>query len=206
MKCIGVFLLFTIAVNIEGFRLGFNKNPLLNKGPRIVGGDTSYIIDHPHQVSLQRGSHFCGGSIISSKWVITAAHCTDGEIASRLNIRMGSSFKDNGGKLVGVKRIIRHAKYDPFTIDYDFSLLELNEELEFDATIQPIRLPNEGQKVETGTQCNITGWGNTMSSSESTLQLRAALVPIVDQEKCDDAYQIFYGITPRMVCAGYEKG
>lgn len=45
---------------------------------RIVGGEETNIKLYPHQVSLQYfGSHICGGSIISTKYVVTAAHCTD---------------------------------------------------------------------------------------------------------------------------------
>lgn len=44
---------------------------------RIVGGYEVDIADFPYQVSLQRGGHFCGGSIIGEKWIITAAHCTE---------------------------------------------------------------------------------------------------------------------------------
>ena len=49
---------------------------------KIIGGNDVSIEDYPWQVSLQKSnyfglSHFCGGSIIHPKWVITAAHCLE---------------------------------------------------------------------------------------------------------------------------------
>jgi trypsin len=174
---------------------------------RVVGGVETTIEHAPHQVSLHFfGSHTCGGSLISNKWVLTAAHCTDGRQADYFRVRVGSSKHAEGGKLVDVKRVVRHEKYDPQTIDFDFTLLELAEELEFDDLKQKVALPEQDEPVKDGTLCEVTGWGDTQNPQESGDVLRVAEVPAVNQKDCFKAYSMYGGVTDRMLCAGYEKG
>uniref|UniRef100_T1H4I5 Peptidase S1 domain-containing protein n=1 Tax=Megaselia scalaris TaxID=36166 RepID=T1H4I5_MEGSC len=95
-----LILLSFIAAITQGFVLDIEKPRLDGK---IVGGYKINIEDAPHQVSLQQGyGHICGGSIISSKWILTAAHCTNGGTASRFKVRVGSSESAKGGELIQV--------------------------------------------------------------------------------------------------------
>lgn len=177
---------------------------------RIVGGYAINITQAPWQVSLQRyGSHFCGGSIISEKWIVTAAHCTNirSNDENSISVRAGSSQESKGGNLHSVKRIVQNSRFQGSNNDYDFSLLELVEPLKFDETKQPIKLHDFDEIFADDSTCLVSGWGSTQNSSESRLQLRAAEVPIVNFQRCAKAYEPFigHGITPRMICAGFEK-
>jgi len=174
---------------------------------RIVGGSRIDIRAVPWQVSLQRGgSHFCGGSIIGRRHILTAAHCTDGQRAQYIKVRMGSSYHSSNGTVVAVNKIIQHPNFNMQRIDYDYSILELNETIEYDETKRKISLPNQGEEIDDDTECFVTGWGNTQSSVESREFLRGAEVPIVNQNDCADAYKQFGGVTDRMVCAGLKQG
>lgn len=52
--------------------------PEVPEGSRIVGGSVASRNQFPYQVALIiNNSGFCGGSIISNAWVLTAAHCVD---------------------------------------------------------------------------------------------------------------------------------
>ena len=70
------------------------STPLSRGGGKIVGGEDAYYGEFPHQIMLLRGgpdgSLMCGGSLISDTWVVTAAHCCDGQSASRLGVAVGS--------------------------------------------------------------------------------------------------------------------
>ena len=174
---------------------------------RIVGGVEINIEDAPYQISLQKyGSHICGGSIISEGFVLTAAHCTDGAVASSMSVRIGSSKYASGGVTIKVEKIIQHELYNKRNVDYDFSLLKLASEIEFDETKQPVELPELNEPVADGTSCFVSGWGNTQNAAESRAHLRAAFVPSVNQVDCNKAYVAFGGVTDRMICAGYPEG
>ncbi|KFB42844.1 trypsin [Anopheles sinensis] len=176
-------------------------------GQRVVGGFEIDVSEAPYQVSLQYYKrHNCGGSVLNSKWVLTAAHCTFGAPVSALSVRYGSSKHAAGGTVVAVKRVVMHPGYNSATIDYDFSLLELESEVTFSDSVQPVALPKQDEEVEDGTLTTVSGWGNTQSASESNEVLRAANVPTVNQKECDEAYESFGGVTDRMLCAGYKQG
>uniref|UniRef100_A0A8D8AT59 trypsin n=1 Tax=Culex pipiens TaxID=7175 RepID=A0A8D8AT59_CULPI len=181
-------------------------NALSPDSQRIVGGFEIDILDAPFQVSLQWGGHFCGGSIISKRWVLTAAHCADKHDAPWLQVRIGSARHASGGQLVEVKRVIQHPKYNDNTIDYDFTLLELAKSVQLSEEFYAVGLPEQDEPVEDGQLLQVSGWGDTQNVQESGEILRATNVPAVNQEECSTAYQGSYKITERMICAGYQAG
>lgn len=121
-------------------------------------------------------------------------------------VRVGSSFRAKDGELVQVQEVTVHPKYNGFTIDYDFALLKLRKSLEFTQNVKPVKLTEQDKSPSAGTLCTVSGWGNTQNPNESSEQLRAVSVPVVDQDVCDKAYQEFSGVTPRMLCAGLDQG
>lgn len=107
---------------------------------------------------------------------------------------------------MSVIKIIIHEDYDDFTIDYDFALLRLATAIKFDATKQPIALPEQDEKPNTGQLALVSGWGTTQNEYQSSSYLRAAEVPIRDSVQCNKSYAIIGGITDRMLCAGLKEG
>lgn len=120
---------------------------------------------------------------------------------------VGSSFYDRDFKKINVERIINHENYNTRTQDYDVALLELSENLEFSDSIKPIALPNDNEMTNVGTMCLVSGWGDKKRFMVlRKTELRAVEVPIINQNKCNNNYRMYGGITSRMICAGFDKG
>ncbi|XP_046994232.1 trypsin beta-like [Schistocerca americana] len=178
--------------------------PLLDG--RIVGGEPVDISQFPWQVSLQEfGSHSCGGSIISSTWVLTAGHCIVGYSADMLSVRTGSSIRNSGGTVYDVSSVIEHELHDSSTREYDFALLEISGSFSFDNNVQirSKQVCGEPRQLGAVPAVTITGWGNCRSCSSAT-QLQAVTTHIVERSVCNEAYG--GSITDSMICAGEEEG
>ncbi|XP_055589058.1 trypsin-7-like [Uranotaenia lowii] len=168
--------------------------------PKIVGGHLINITDVPWQVSIQIfGFHFCGGSIVSETWILSAAHCFT--MAPRYyTVRAGSNANDEGGQVIQVLYYLYHPENIEWQVSYDLVLVKLKQELQFQENVQPIALSSEEPAI--GTMGLVSGWGETFDSDESYELLRAVEVPIVDRETCSEAYVEWWEITDSVICAG----
>uniref|UniRef100_A0A8B9KTV1 Transmembrane serine protease 3a n=1 Tax=Astyanax mexicanus TaxID=7994 RepID=A0A8B9KTV1_ASTMX len=138
---------------------------------RIVGGNLSLEGQFPWQVSLQfQNEHLCGGSIVATRWILTAAHCVYGFAFPQVwTVLVGLTEQPvsvSGAKYLSVEKIIYHARYRPKGLDYDIALLKLVEPLAFNGLVEPICLPNFGEEFEDGKMCWISGWGATEDGGE----------------------------------------
>ncbi|XP_052864100.1 LOW QUALITY PROTEIN: trypsin-1-like [Anopheles cruzii] len=177
-----------------------------NDGERIVGGIPVDIRDFPYQVSLRRGRHFCGGSIVDHRWILTAAHCTRSGNVHNLWIRVGSTHVNEGGQLFPIDRIVHHPRQISWS-DYDFALLLLDQPLNFSDTVDSLaRTTAVDEQLPDGTLCKVSGWGSTHNPDESALILRAATVPLANHRKCSEVYKDIGPVTDSMICAGYTEG
>uniref|UniRef100_A0A8C1BQ37 trypsin n=2 Tax=Cyprinus carpio TaxID=7962 RepID=A0A8C1BQ37_CYPCA len=168
---------------------------------KIVGGYECTPHSQPWQVSLNSGYHFCGGSLVSEYWVVSAAHC----YKSRVEVRLGEhNIVVNEGReqFISSEKVIRHPKYDSWTIDNDVMLIKLSKPATLNQYVQPVALPSGCAAA--GTMCRVTGWGNTMSSTADSNKLQCVEVPIVSDRDCNNSYPGM--ITDTMFCAGYLEG
>lgn len=177
---------------------------------RIIGGAATTIRAHPYQISLRfRNTHICGGSILNTNRILTAAHCLlPRSLQTEYSVMAGSTLRlgDANAQIQNVTRFIAHAQYDARTTRNDIAVLHLIRPLRFGATVRAINLPQLNVALPDGRLANVTGWGHTRfgvpNSRSNALQVVA--VPINTQQACIAAYGS--RITRDMFCAGFPQG
>ncbi|KAG7276221.1 hypothetical protein CRUP_004812 [Coryphaenoides rupestris] len=168
---------------------------------KIVGGYECRMHSQAYQVSLNAGYHFCGGSLVSRDWVVSAAHC----YKSRVEVRMGEHnirVTEGTEQYISSSRVIRHPKYSSYNIDNDIMLIKLSQPATLNQYVQTVALPNACAPA--GTMCVVSGWGDTMSSTADKNKLQCLDLPILSQQDCSNSYPGM--ITNSMFCAGYLAG
>ncbi|XP_060092501.1 serine protease 1-like [Heteronotia binoei] len=182
--------------------LAFLGAAVADDDDKIVGGETCVRNSVPYQVSLNSGYHFCGGSLINDQWVVSAAHC----YKSRIQVRLGEHNiveLEGGEQFVNSDKVIRHPQYNSWLLDNDIMLIKLAQPVERSLQTAPIALPKEC--AAPGTECLISGWGNTLSSGVNNPDLLQCVVaPILNQADCVNSYP--GQITDNMICVGYLEG
>lgn len=179
---------------------------------RIVGGNLTSIDKFPYQISLRlNGRHICGGSILTEKHVLTAGHCVrsnpwrNGWIV--LQVLAGSTNNTGEGEnqqLRKVVRVVTHPRFGVGIYQNDISILFVDEKFVYNAFIQPIKLPQQGEVIEAGSAVTIAGWGLFDAGLPREL-LRYANLSIIADEVCQKVYSNNYW-TPGMLCSGPQRG
>ncbi|XP_058126236.1 serine protease SP24D-like [Anopheles ziemanni] len=140
---------------------------------RIVGGEVADDTQMPYQVALFYDGRFrCGGSVVSARHVLTAAHCVveNGLVleASLFTVHVGSANLNVGGHRHQVLEAHPHEKY--VAGGHDIAMLVMEDVFTFDAYTQPIELMED--EVPVGSEVVISGYGRVgdgLPTSEALL-------------------------------------
>ncbi len=180
---------------------------------RIIGGRPAIVNELPWQVSLfLRGfppidGHFCGGSLISPLWVLTAAHCVeDNTTPDMVQVLSGSTrLSDGTAQILDVTEIHLHPGWNSDTNANDVALLKLSSPARAQ-TIPLAAMPDATVVVGPPNSGLVSGWGKTSENGDDFPDaLMKVPVPFVAQSVCNTAYKTDANPSPilgSMVCAG----
>lgn len=208
-----VFLLLLVTLSPPVLASDDKDATEVRASTRIVGGYEAQPGAWPWMVGLiyygttALDGQFCGGALISPNWVLTAAHCVEGESVDDFYVISGAhNLSTDSVPHLGLKRIIQHPNYNFDTDNHDFALLELTSNTP--QTPIPIYsgFPSTGiSNSLTGEIATIIGWGSTSPySGIYPEKLQQVELPIISNNTCNYAYP--GKITDNMLCAGYSYG
>lgn len=187
--------------------------------PKIIGGLTAHAGDDPWQVALIHSDKvgpdrrpFCGGTLVSSTWVVTAAHCVDNQTSpSDFDVLGGTADVDVGGTRVKVAEIVIHPSYvpRPDKPSNDIAMVRLSAPLvgpQMDA-IALLASTNEPDALKGGASARVTGWGVVSAGAAGGVRgLRFVNLAIVTNHDCNSRVAYNGAIEDEMVCAGFANG
>jgi len=162
---------------------------------RIVGGFEAEPNQWPWQVALfVDNAWFCGGSLISENYVLTAAHCVDG--ASYYDIMAGAhnvreSSEPNRVEITSFNGWY-HPQWDPNTLSNDIALIELPSPITFNDYIKPSCLPSVGDTADPNELVTATGWGKPSDNAGGISPVLRMVedLPIITNSECNAIYGI----------------
>ncbi|MEU6735757.1 S1 family peptidase [Streptomyces physcomitrii] len=185
----------------------------------IIGGTEVADDTYPFMAALAskgKGSlkdrQFCGGSLLDSTTILTAAHCVEGEKPKNIQVAVGRTVLSDTkqGQLRNVLPstgagdpggILVHPRY-PKNPAYDLALVVLAKPVK---GVSPVKLPTPGTDslIRPGAKATVTGWGNTdVDREQFPDRLRQVKVPFLSHDECKLSYDEYD--TKVNVCAGVE--
>ncbi|KAF9812886.1 hypothetical protein SFRURICE_016109, partial [Spodoptera frugiperda] len=213
------------------FELSRSADPNKPVAVEAIGGHDTEPGEFPHMGAIgwkaATGTWVfkCGSSLISSKFVLTAGHCSqastlDTTIADPVPkiVRLGdkniADVYSHGVLPTDAKilKIIVHPKYSPPKKYYDIALMELEKNVRFTKFIQPACLWNKFDTSALGTEATLTGWGVVETNGRTTSpELQEAVVDLIDSETCDrllrpSCNRNWCGVREEQLCAGKLEG
>lgn len=180
---------------------GKSKTNMTLLGPILPG-------EWPWMVALMEDDyHYCGGVLITTQHVLTAAHCIQGREAGEITIRIGEyDFeKENETRHYDfkVKEIRNHKDYDPATYFNDISILRLSRSVQLRTHIIPVCLPPSDDSFENETAI-VMGWGTLFYGGPVSHILQEVAVPVWKHMQCIRQYT--QPIFDTFLCAGAFEG
>jgi len=209
------FPLLLIVLLLAGFTVSAQAKSTSDITTRIIGGTDTDPNDYPWTTALLFANisngfnaQFCGGTLIASRWVLTAAHCVN-DFSSPNEIEVAIGINDlnniNNADRKTVVNIFMHPNYDTNSQDSDIALLELATPS--NSTVLAIADNSLTDNIATGELMTIIGWGATAPPPQAPSYpnlLQETQIPQFDFDACNTIYNS--DLTNNMICAGFDTG
>uniref|UniRef100_T1GR22 Peptidase S1 domain-containing protein n=1 Tax=Megaselia scalaris TaxID=36166 RepID=T1GR22_MEGSC len=153
-------MFFLLAVLLSALGSSWSIDPTPADDGRIVGGFNIDITRVPYQVSIQNtwGAHYCGGSLISRYFVLTAAHCVDNNPDPKeVIIFMGATNRTARGIKIRARKIVQHQNYTEKPLMNDIAVIKLHRLILLSRKVKIIKLLTK--EPEPKSRALATGWG-----------------------------------------------
>ena len=173
---------------------------------RIIGGSAadapSWMVALHYDGASDRA--FCGATLVSEYWVLTAAHCLIDLYPEEIRVSVGQS-RLGSGELYEVAELIIHPSYlDPLrSVDADVALIRLQRPV---TGASPIPLETDPAAAQAGLLAWVLGWGATCQDCPGTNQLREAFIPIASRDAADLGCAYPVPSLDDAIVAGFPEG
>uniref|UniRef100_A0A2C9GRE8 Uncharacterized protein n=2 Tax=Anopheles arabiensis TaxID=7173 RepID=A0A2C9GRE8_ANOAR len=177
----------------------------INNGVVVGPTDVPYIVGV--LVSVEQGTYFCGGVLVSRTHVLTSATCVEGQTS--ITVLLGASDITRAQDFVVVSHVRVHPDYSSFFQANDLAILTLSRMPRFNDQIQLARLPRRSQVGESFTNVwtTISGWGETASNTGEALpmqQLRSVRSQVISNFSCTISFPLY--LRSSNVCTSSDGG
>ncbi|KAF0296303.1 Ovochymase-2 [Amphibalanus amphitrite] len=192
------------------------QQQVLSGRGRIVGGSGAYAGQLPWTVSIQlAGQHFCGGTLIGQRHVLSAAHCFHNRRTADFRVVAGEHdlrVAEPAQQELAVAALTVHDQYKYPSFRNDLALLTLAAPAVWGPFVQPACLPAAGAAPPTGRTATVAGWGwlaEYRDGGRRADRLQSADVPVQTRDTCN-AWFAAAGkrltLKPGQICAGLSEG
>jgi len=177
-----------------------------SRATAIVGGDEVTPHSLPFIVSIQDMQfgpwHFCAGSLLNERLVLTTARCCREINPDQVQVVAGKhnlfNEEPNHQQEANIKDIRIHPDWDETSMEGDICLIELESSFTINSDVGTTRLPLSGQTF--AGNATVAGWGATIDGGQIDGILRKAEVPLIPKSDCERIYEDM--LQEDMLCAG----